>query len=376
MKEGFTSKHLPLKRILVVTRGSQDEIKNPTFGGSRLIKELIRELTMRRIKVYILSIHDLRSLSAFLLRIKDKDALRLKVSSFRVDKLKWFLNLFSSLIAEMLSRIDVGLRREIKIAIDKIKPDAMLYNGSIGAFTFLNEARRRNIPFILCEHNVNYYFYEDKLRRNPLVNIFKVIELLACKAADLVICFNPCDKERLVRDDIRSDKIIVWRFDPRTVERYDEKRVFSDIPTDIQSRLRGKFVVGFLGANYTLNVIVVKYILKIAEKLPKDIVFLIIGSVGEAFERIETSSNVIFTGYVEDVRPYLAITHVLLNLKFTSNTGIEAKMFDYVSCGKLIISTKIAATGFEYFPKVIIVENLRDVVRKIIELYKEWKAKK
>ena len=117
------------------------------------------------------------------------------------------------------------------------------------------------------------------------------------------------------------------------------------------------------------NIIAVKYILKISEKLPKDIVFLIIGSVVEAFKGAKVSSNVIFTGYVEEVKSYLIITNVLLNLKFTSNTEIEAKMFDYLSCGKPVISTRIGAVGFEHFPNIIIVDNLRGAVREIVRLY-------
>jgi len=369
------SKLFTLKRILIITRESRDEIKNPTFGGPRLVKELYKQLTTKGFKVSVLSVFDLGALSAHLLRIRGKDASRSRTSFPDVAKLRWFLNLLYSLIVEMLSYIDTKLQKEIRKRIDERTPDIILYNGPIGAFAFLNIARKRSIPFVLCEHNVDYYFYEDKLGHNPLINVYKAIELSVCKAADLVICFNPYDRERLAKDGVSSEKIIVWKFNAQAERSCDKENILSRIPLAIRSRIENKFVVGFLGANYTLNIIAVKYILKISEKLPKDIVFLIIGSVAEAFKGVKVSSNVIFTGYVEDVKPYLAITNVLLNLKFTSDTGIEAKMFDYLSCGKLIISTRIGAVGFEHFPNIIIVDNLKDAVREIVRLYREWSTK-
>lgn len=371
------SSFLSPKRVLIITKVPQDEIKSPTFGGSRLVKELYKQIVMKGFQVYLSSVFDLNTLSARLLRIKGEKTSRLGIRLFlKIDRLRWFLSLLNSLVAEIASRIDVKLQKEIEMKMNEIKPDVILYNGSIGAFAFLRVAKRRNIPFIVLEHNVDYYFYKDKLGcYHPLISIYKVIELTACKAADLIICFNPYDRERLAKDGVSSEKIIVWKFNVRAEKGCDKEKVLNSIPSDIRRYVENNFVVGFLGSNYTPNIVAVKYILKIAEKLPKDIVFLIMGSVAEVFKGTKTPSNVIFTGYIKNVKPYLAVTDVFLNLKFTSDTGIEAKMFDYLSCGKPIISTRIGAVGFEHSPNVIIVNNLRDAVREIIRLYKEWRAK-
>ena len=50
------SKLFTLKHILIITRESRDEIRNPTFGGPRLIKELYKQLTTRGFKLSILSV--------------------------------------------------------------------------------------------------------------------------------------------------------------------------------------------------------------------------------------------------------------------------------------------------------------------------------
>jgi len=360
------------RRILIVVRESRKEINEPTFGGSRLVRELVAQFIMMGFKVSILSMFDLRAPVARLLAIKGKDigsVARLR-KFLRNDKARWILVLLYSLVVEVLSYIDVKLRKEIEKIYDQVKPDIILYNGPIGAFIFLNIARRKGIPFILCEHNVDFYFYQDKIGMNPLVNAYKLIELLVCKFADLVICFNPWDKLRLVKNGIRSEKIFLWKFISMPRRRVCDKReALNKIPEYIQEHIKDKFVVGFVGAYYSPNILAVKYILKIAEKLP-NVIFLVIGSVGEAFKGSKIPSNVIITGYVKHVEPYIAVADVLLNLKFTSATGVEAKMFDYLRFNKPIISTKIGAMGFEHIPNIIIIDNLNEIIKKIEELAK------
>ena len=70
------SKLFTLKRILIITRESRDEIRDPTFGEPRLVKELYKQLTTRWFKLSILSVFDLSALLAHLLRIRGKAASR------------------------------------------------------------------------------------------------------------------------------------------------------------------------------------------------------------------------------------------------------------------------------------------------------------
>ena len=139
--------------ILIVTRSSRKEIMNPSFGGSRLVKEIYERLVMKSFKVYILSLHDISSIAAYFLRIKTKvnSVSRTKIKN---ERLKWILNLLYNLLTELLSWIDIKLRKEAAKKIEKLKVGAIIYNGSIGAFAFLKVARARTIPFILCEHNI------------------------------------------------------------------------------------------------------------------------------------------------------------------------------------------------------------------------------
>jgi len=352
--------------ILIITRESYEEIRNPTFGGSRLINELIRELKERGNKISILSLHDLSSISSRFLIIK-----KAKYSQYRYakllksEKLRWFLSLFISLVGGFLSYIDLKLASKFEEKIKEIKPDIIMYNGTIGAFAFFRIAKKFKIPFIVCEHNVDFYFFGEKLGRFmfPFIFLYKIIEVSTCKKVDGVICFNENDKNRLVNEGVPEDKILVWKF-KIFPQKHGKEKSFEGIPLAVKEIIGRKPVVCFLGADYTPNVIAVKLVLKIARYFP-DVIFLVVGSVGEKFKGLKIPRNVIITGYVKDIEPYLALSDIFLNLKITSDTGIEAKMFDYLKYDKPIISTKIGAYGFENYENVIIVNTIEELINEI-----------
>lgn len=354
------------ERVMVITRSPIREIENPTFGGPRLIKELIRELKNRGDKVFVISLHECNSLGANLLKIQKKGTKKHKKALLKNERIKWFFSLFWFLLAEFFSRYDLRLASCLVERIKKINPDIIIYNGPVGASVVSKISKKLNIRFILCEHNVDYYFYTEKIGflAKPLIFLYKMIELSACRNSDEILVFNPKDKERLVKDGIPSSKIIIWRFNIKP-KKYSKEKFLKDIPVTQKSLIENKPVVCFLGADYTLNIIAVNYILKIAKELP-DVLFLVVGSVGERFKnRRDIPKNVVFTGYVKDVKPYLAIADVFLNLKFTSDTGIEAKMLDYLEYGKPIISTRIGAYGFEHYKNIYIVDTLKEIKEKI-----------
>lgn len=364
-----------MRRIMIIIRSVAREIENPTFGGPRLVKELKKELENKGDKVFVISLHECNSLGANLLKVRKKGTKRLEMTtSLKKEGIRWIFSLFLSLLAEFFSRYDLKLTSFLVEKIKEINPDIIIYNGSVGAFVVSKISKKLNIPFILCEHNVDYYFYAEKtgFLAKPFISLYKIIELSAYRNSDGILVFNPKDKERLVKDGIPSSKIIIWKFNIKP-KKYDKKKFLKDIPVTIRNLVENKPVVCFLGADYTPNIIAVNYILKIAKDLP-DVLFLVVGSVGERFKnRRGVPRNVMFTGYVKDVKPYLAIADIFLNLKFTSDTGIEAKMFDYLEYGKPIISTRIGAYGFEHCKNIYIVNDISEIERKIKELLRARK---
>lgn len=363
---------LSKQHISIITRESEREISFPTFGGSRLIHELKKEMEQEGHKISIISLHNLDSLSSKILKINKEKRRKIKKILPKNEKIKWLISLVMALLGEIISRVDSKFLKQLEDEIKQTKCSAIIYNGTIGGLTIYKIAKKLNLFFILCEHNIDFYFFADKLGIffTPLIFLFKAIEINLCKRSDLIICFNENDRRKLINIvGCDPNRVIIWKFEIKP-KKYNKEKAINEIPSDIKTIIKNKPVVTFLGANYTPNILAVNYILKIAKEI-QDVIFLIVGSVGEKFNRRkDIPKNVIFTGFVKNIKLYLAVSDIFLNLKMTSDTGIEAKMFDYLEFDKPIISTRIGAAGFEHCKNVIVADSLDEIKEKILELTK------
>lgn len=106
--------------------------------------------------------------------------------------------------------------------------------------------------------------------------------------------------------------------------------------------------------------------IEFAEKLKdirKDIIFLIVGTVGTLFKDKEYP-NVIFTGYVDDVTKYFQIADIAIN-PMLSGSGTNIKMLEYMASGLPIITTKIGARGLD-------LKHGDNVIISEIDEFPEW----
>jgi hypothetical protein len=194
--------------------------------------------------------------------------------------------------------------------------------------------------------------------------MLKKIELNALRQADHVICAsrNDFDILRLVMDHNKMD---VWI----PINRKNPSKFSINIDQVLKQKLRDNFVIGFVGTNFGPNIVSVRNIIDIANNmLDSKIVFLIIGNVSEAFRDHMIPTNILFTGYVNDLDSYLYVCDAFLNLKTTTHTGIEIKMFDYIKFDKPIIATPIGSSGFENKENLIVVEDIQDALPLLLEM--------
>lgn len=354
-------------KIIIIFPFGTSEVTDPKFGGTRLIYEQIRFFKENGYKVYLVSLTHVGSVTSFLYKLEQK--LRRTVRSSNIsEKKRWWLNLFKILITELSSRIDILFKIKLKYLLKNISfPVILLYNYPFGVKPFVSVLNNFERKIIIYEHNVEWKFFQDKIGKNFFGKFFvwliKKIELNNLKKADYIICATHKDKEVLIKEgNISFKKMKVWL----PLSKKNIKVNADKIPNKLKKELRGKYVIGFVGTNFEPNIIAVKNILKIAKKVSKDVVFLIIGSVNKAFiYKKQIPPNVIFTGYVNDLDSYLALCNAFINPKTTSDTGIEIKMFDYLKFNKPIISTEIGARGFENFKNTIIVKDIDEIIEII-----------
>jgi hypothetical protein len=255
---------------------------------------------------------------------------------------------------------------------DKLKnfdyPASIIYHYPKGFVTFSKAAKNLEATVAIYEHNVDWRFFESNVMSNKFTaiatTVWKKLELNALRQADHVICASKNDFN-ILKEVIDHNRMDVWI----AINQKFQDKVSIDVDHTLKQRLSNNFVVGFIGTNFSPNIASVRNIIDIAEKmLENKIIFLIVGNVSEAFYNDNIPANMIFTGYVNDMDSYLYLCDAFLNLKTTSHTGIEIKMFDYLRFDKPIITTQIGSSGFEKSKNLIILEDIADAQRLLSEM--------
>lgn len=125
----------------------------------------------------------------------------------------------------------------------------------------------------------------------------------------------------------------------------------------------------FLGSWHGPNLEAVEHILVLAKQLPQ-VQFLIVGSVGMAFQDKPHPSNVGFLGVVDEATKaiVLEIADIALN-PITYGSGTNLKMLEYFAAGIPVISTSFGVRGLQVQPDlhclVAPLENFGDAIRQL-----------
>jgi glycosyltransferase involved in cell wall biosynthesis len=356
-----------MNNILIIHHYSEQELRDHSFGGTRLIwkqKKFFESLS--NFKVKVLSLQEMSSFSSRILGYSSTFRNNKTMSYVRQDSEKrWLLNLIFGILIHYIAKIDSLWKRQVLNLVKTYKPNSILCNDPIYAGIISEISNSQNVFCVLYEHNIWWRFYDqllnNKSKYKPFIWLMEYIELNAIKKSNSVICMSNEDKKVLIHQRVPSKKISVWvPFGTVSAE------MKLKIPTQLGRKLKDKFVVGFLGANFEPNVMSVENIIQIARNLEnKAIVFLILGKVCDAFKnRKDLPDNIILKGFVSNVDSYLSLCDAFFNPKTVCDTGIEIKMFDYLKFNKPIITTEIGARGFENF-KGIIISSIDEFSSKI-----------
>ena len=82
------------------------------------------------------------------------------------------------------------------------------------------------------------------------------------------------------------------------------------------------------------------------------------------------SRDIIITGFVEDIRPYIAKASVVIVPIVTDDGGFKIKVLEAMAMGKPIVSTSFGAKGLNVTPEenIIIADDPEEFARRVIEL--------
>jgi len=234
---------------------------------------------------------------------------------------------------------------------------------------------------ILDTHCINKLLAKGYKRRNLLVYFLRTIfwdflERFTIKLSDIVITVSENEKEFVIKEyKVQESRVFVV---PNIIE--PPRKVFKELVEALRKKLglENKIVVTFVGNLESVqNADAVEYIIN--ELAPwfwkerKDVVFLIIGKGNERFN--SDLPNVIFTGFVEDLAPYLAMSDICI-APLRVGAGTKTKILDYLAYGKPTIVTPVGIEGFEFHLsnqqiKLTSIKHFKDTLLRVINNFKK-----
>lgn len=90
------------------------------------------------------------------------------------------------------------------------------------------------------------------------------------------------------------------------------------------------------------------------------------------------SSDIIITGFVEDIRPYIAKASVVIVPIISDDGGFKIKVLEAMAMGKPIVSTSLGAKGIDVSDgeNIIIAGNPKEFADRVIELLNNEQQRK
>lgn len=346
----------------------------PTFGGSLRIFHLLNQLS----QIHDVTVVGFSEFGGDSLLENEIPSLKGKVHFVTyqgsVLKEKWyqFTSLFSShcrwykfvRFSPLQEIIDKILAQETFDFIHCEFPD-------IASHQFKSDAIK-----IMDAHNVEY----DNLRRmakvkhNPFRRFYyrheseklKYDEIAICKKQDAIFTTSERDKKLFQKDVPEVPKFVIPngvdldQFQPSDISPEPNTLVFVGMMT---------YVPNYDGVSYFLDEIFPR----ILSAIP-DTKIYIVGKNPPASIRNQANDNIVVTGFVEDVRPYIDKSTVYV-VPLRMGGGTRLKIVEALAMRKPIVTTSIGCEGIDVKDRenVLIADRPKAFAKSVIELLRDRK---
>lgn len=146
-------------------------------------------------------------------------------------------------------------------------------------------------------------------------------------------------------------------------------------PMPIEQDFPSLIFVGDMGSQPNVAAVIYFYneIYSLIKERVTNIKLYIVGRhpPGE-ISQLASDNSVIITGYVKDVRPYLARASVVVT-PMIFGMGIKNKILEAMAMGKPVISTSIGARGIDVSPgeNIIIADEPKEFANRVVELLED-----
>jgi polysaccharide biosynthesis protein PslH len=244
----------------------------------------------------------------------------------------------------------------------------------------------KNIPFVLVEHNIESEILNRAFNYSDVYNIINIsksnlrnkIELFKLRRYEQkswkkfvsIITVSEIDKQMLL-NRLHNANVTIIPNGVDTTFYYPYDNIEED----------GLVCSGTYSHQPNLDAVLYfyKYIFTLIKENIPDIKFTIAGKNMPADVQTDLSKdkNVLVTGYVEDIRPYIAAAKLFI-VPIRIGSGTRLKILQAMAMKKCIISTSIGCEGIDVKDNynIIIADDEKTFADKVIDVYNNFEKRK
>jgi len=270
-------------------------------------------------------------------------------------------------------------RDEIRRQLDEFEPDVVVGFGILNTYFAMKLAKERSVPFI--------YYLIDTLHRllsfKPYQILAKEFEKRTLKEADRVITINKALMDYAVEmgADPEKSSVLGAGID---LDRFNPDIDGSEIREEYGIE-RDDLVLFFMGWMYEFSGLreVALGLVKMKDDLPNMKLMIVGGGdlydeIDRIREKYDCADRIILTGQqpYEKIPAFISVSDVCLLPAYNNDIMqdiVPIKMYEYMACGKPVISTKLTGIieEFGYDNGILYVSESEDVLEKAIEMFNE-----
>jgi len=287
--------------------------------------------------------------------------------------LELFLNLFSSMPYGISKYCSPVAKKKIYDLLKKNKYDIVhldhLHTAYYGVFVKNNF----NLPVALREHNIENMIIKRyyKNQKNIFIKYYAYLQYMKLYKYERIICeiFNRC--------------LMITKNDEEIMKKMNSNIKTSVIPAGVDTtyfypidiKEEEYSLISVASMNWLPNIEAIEWfckeILPLIKKKVQKIKLYIVGINPPNNIKGLANNNVIVTGFVEDVRKYIAKGQVFI-VPLKTGSGMRIKILNALAMRKAIVSTSVGCEGIEVVDgkNIYIADNKQQFAEKVIYLLK------
>lgn len=256
-------------------------------------------------------------------------------------------------LKESFSRYgDLGLVKKVSDYVSTEHIDTLIIEHPYYAWLAHRVKKITGVKTIIHTHNIEYQRFQSMGKWwSPLL---KSYEKKSFEKADCIFFITPEDREFATLEwKIAKEKCVDVPFGISLKEFPGTRDESRKLIADKHGIADNEKILSFNGLlDYKPNLNALKLILDVINPLllqQKDFKYKIIISgkrLPSEYKSLESyaTQNIIFTGFVDDIVPYLEATNIFLNPVLTGG-GVKTKIVEAIGHGTTVVSTLTGATG-------------------------------